>query len=106
MRISVNTQVSIIRAKLFKLRADNAGTPMGLLSATREIWRQNGLRGLFQGHSMTLLRVFPYAGVKFVAYDWLEAILIPTPDKRTPGRFFLAGAASGRLHSHLTVVFV
>ena len=79
----------------FKRLADRAGTPMALLHATGRIWRTDGMRGLFQGHSMTLLRVFPYAGVKFMAYDWLEGIIIPTPDKRTPGRFFVAGAASG-----------
>ena len=27
------------------------------------------MRGLLQGHSATLLRVFPYAGIKFLAYD-------------------------------------
>ncbi|EJT52006.1 coenzyme A transporter [Trichosporon asahii var. asahii CBS 2479] len=47
----------------------------------------DGVLGLFQGHSATLLRVFPYAGIKFMFYDWIE--------KRTPGRFFLAGATSG-----------
>lgn len=47
---------------------------MGLLHATAKIWRTQGVYGLFQGHSMTLLRVFPYAGIKFMAYDWLEAV--------------------------------
>lgn len=32
------------------------------------------MRGLFQGHSATLLRIFPYAGIKFMAYDWLERV--------------------------------
>ena len=47
---------------------------MGLLHATGVIYRQAGIRGLFQGHSATLLRVFPYAGVKFMAYDFLERV--------------------------------
>lgn len=50
------------------------GTPMGLLHATAKIYRGNGIRGLFQGHSATLLRIFPYAGVKFMVYDWLESV--------------------------------
>ncbi len=29
----------------------------------------HGLRGLFQGHSATLLRIFPYAAIKFMAYE-------------------------------------
>ncbi|ORX34914.1 coenzyme A transporter [Kockovaella imperatae] len=72
-----------------------AGTPLGLLHASAKIYSSQGVRGLFQGHSATLLRIFPYAGIKFMAYDRAEAILIPTPDKRTPLRFFIAGATSG-----------
>ena len=55
------------------------GTPMGLLHATARIYRTNGIRGLFQGHSATLLRIFPYAGVKFMVYDWLEGVRCPLP---------------------------
>lgn len=50
------------------------GSPMGLLGATARIYRTDGIRGLFQGHSATLLRIFPYAGVKFMAYDWAESV--------------------------------
>jgi solute carrier family 25 protein 16 len=68
---------------------------MGLLHAIRIIYKSQGVRGLYQGHSMTLLRIFPYAGIKYMAYDALEGLLIPTPDKQTSGRLFLAGALSG-----------
>ena len=86
---------------------------MGLLNATGTIYRQSGIRGLFQGHSATLLRIFPYAGIKFMTYDWIESvrlkpmsradaqILIPSPEKRTMGRFFVAGAFSGKLISRV-----
>lgn len=47
---------------------------MGLMDATARIYRMNGIKGLFQGHSATLLRIFPYAGVKFMAYDWAESV--------------------------------
>ena len=47
---------------------------MGLVHATGRIYRTNGFRGLFQGHSATLLRIFPYAGVKFMTYDWAESV--------------------------------
>lgn len=51
-----------------------AGTPTGLLHASKKIYETAGLRGLFQGHSATLLRVFPYAGIKFLFYDWIEHV--------------------------------
>lgn len=51
---------------------------MGLFHAMRKIYKSNGLRGLLQGHSATLLRVFPYAGIKFMFYDWIEKVGIST----------------------------
>jgi hypothetical protein len=30
--------------------------------------------GLFQGHSVTLIRIFPYAAIKFVAYEQYRAV--------------------------------
>ena len=47
---------------------------MGLLHAIRIIYRSRGVLGLFQGHSATLLRIFPYAGIKYMAYDRLEHV--------------------------------
>ncbi|EJU04827.1 mitochondrial carrier [Dacryopinax primogenitus] len=72
-----------------------AGTFVGVAYAAREIYRTSGLRGLFQGHSATLLRVFPYAGIKFVAYDQLAFILMPTRESETKWKRFVAGAGSG-----------
>ncbi|ADV24476.1 solute carrier family 25 (mitochondrial carrier protein), member 16 [Cryptococcus gattii E566] len=72
-----------------------AGTPMGLLHAISVIYKTSGVRGLFQGHSVTLLRIFPYAAIKYMMYDWLERLLIGNPNQRNPQRFFLAGSASG-----------
>ncbi|TXT06067.1 hypothetical protein VHUM_03540 [Vanrija humicola] len=72
-----------------------AGTPAGLLHAAAKIYHTTGVRGLLQGHSATLLRVFPYAGIKFMFYEWIEKILIPTPEAWSPGRYFVAGSTSG-----------
>jgi solute carrier family 25 protein 16 len=40
----------------------------------KAIMAAQGARGLFQGHLATLLRIFPYAGVKFMAYDKLDGV--------------------------------
>lgn len=61
----------------------------------RDINRTDGLQGLFRGHSATLLRVFPYAGIKFLAYEQFRAMLIPSKTKETPIRRFLSGASAG-----------
>jgi solute carrier family 25 protein 16 len=78
-----------------------SGKWTGVFTAGREIVRNDGLSALFQGHSATLLRIFPYAAIKYMAYDSLHFALMPTKDKETSARLFLAGAASG-----VTSVFV
>ncbi len=45
-----------------------------MAAAIRHIYHLDGIRGLYQGHSATLLRIFPYAGIKFMAYDQLHAV--------------------------------
>ncbi|KAI8644327.1 mitochondrial carrier domain-containing protein [Parasitella parasitica] len=52
--------------------------------------------GLFQGHSVTLLRIFPYAAIKFVAFEQIRAILMPTIETRDSStRQFIAGSLAG-----------
>lgn len=52
------------------------GTWSGAFRAGSQIYRENGVRGLFQGHSATLLRIFPYAAIKFMAYEHVHRVSI------------------------------
>ncbi|KAI5988597.1 mitochondrial carrier domain-containing protein [Pisolithus albus] len=72
-----------------------AGSWTGAFRAGLAIYRDSGIRGLLQGHSATLLRIFPYAGIKFMAYDQWRAILIPSKEHETNLRRFSAGAFAG-----------
>ncbi|KAI0771329.1 mitochondrial carrier [Trametes elegans] len=72
-----------------------AGNWSGLFRAISQIYGENGVRGLLQGHSATLLRIFPYAAIKFMAYDQIEGLLMPTRESQTNARRFTAGALSG-----------
>ncbi|KAG1718947.1 mitochondrial carrier domain-containing protein [Suillus lakei] len=72
-----------------------AGTWSGAYRAGLAIYRDGGARGLLQGHSATLLRIFPYAAIKFMAYDQWRAVLIPNRDNETNFRRFTAGALAG-----------
>ncbi|KAJ2770245.1 coenzyme A transporter [Coemansia nantahalensis] len=73
-----------------------AGTHFGLFKAGAAIYRDYGIRGLFQGHSMQLARIFPYAAVKFMTYEQLKVGL-----GRRVGdehiRNFLAGSLCGAI---------
>lgn len=66
-----------------------------MFTALRDINSADGLRGLFRGHSATLLRIFPYAGIKFLAYEQIRNILIPNKSKETSARRFASGSLAG-----------
>jgi len=72
-----------------------AGTWSGAFHAGTQIYKESGVLGLFQGHSATLLRIFPYAAVKFMAYDQVHDLLMPTRAQETNLLRFSAGAISG-----------
>ncbi|KAK0343134.1 coenzyme A transporter [Friedmanniomyces endolithicus] len=71
------------------------GSWVGAITAIRDIYRSDGSRGLFRGHSATLLRIFPYGGIKFLAYEQIRAILITSKEQETAVRRFMAGSLSG-----------
>lgn len=61
----------------------------------KDIYRSEGGLGLYRGHSATLLRIFPYAGIKFLAYEQIRAVIIPDKDHETPIRRLLSGSLAG-----------
>lgn len=71
------------------------GLFVGMVRAGRKIVRNDGVLGLFQGHSVTLMRIFPYAAIKFVAYEQIRSMLIPNDRYETGARRFMAGLLLG-----------
>lgn len=78
------------------------GSWFGVVKAMRDIWGTDGLRGLFRGHSATLLRIFPYAGIKYLAYEQVRTIVISDPTKETPVRRFASGSLAGLISVFFT----
>ncbi|QEU61428.1 Leu5 [Kluyveromyces lactis] len=72
-----------------------AGSFQGLLNAGVHIWSRDRLRGFFQGHSATLLRIFPYAAVKFIAYEQIRNVIIPSKEYETHFRRLCSGSLAG-----------
>ncbi|KAI0280946.1 mitochondrial carrier [Russula aff. rugulosa BPL654] len=80
-----------------------AGTWSGAFRAGTQIYKDSGVLGLFQGHSATLLRIFPYAAVKFMAYDQVHDVLVDADSRQeTNLRRFTAGAISGAISVFFT----
>ncbi|KAH6664776.1 mitochondrial carrier protein LEU5 [Plectosphaerella plurivora] len=75
--------------------AKYTGSWFGVAMAMRDIHSQDGALGLFRGHSATLLRIFPYAGIKFLAYEQVRSVIIRRKDQETPFRRFISGSLAG-----------
>jgi len=82
--------------------AKYAGSWSGFPTAIRDIYLSTGVRGLFKGHSATLLRIFPYAGIKFLAYEQIRGRLIKNKAQETPGRRFVSGSLAGMMSVFMT----
>ncbi|KIM34838.1 hypothetical protein M413DRAFT_391242 [Hebeloma cylindrosporum] len=72
-----------------------AGSWKGIPDALRFIIRTQGVRGLYQGHTLTLARAIPHAAVGYTVYDKASRLLMPTPETQTSFRRLLAGAVTG-----------
>jgi solute carrier family 25 protein 16 len=68
---------------------------LGPFHAIKDIYKTSGIRGLFRGHSATILRIIPYAGIKFMAYEQFKHTIMPTPSSETHMKKFLAGSLAG-----------
>jgi solute carrier family 25 protein 16 len=66
-----------------------------VVAAMKDIYHAEGTFGLYRGHSATLLRIFPYAAIKFVAYEQIRAVIIRRKDQETPFRRLISGSLAG-----------
>jgi solute carrier family 25 protein 16 len=72
-----------------------SGSWVGVREAIKQIYHQDGPIGLYRGHSATLLRIFPYAAIKFLAYEQIRAVVIPRREHETPFRRLISGSMAG-----------
>lgn len=82
--------------------AKYSGSWSGFPTAIRDIYASAGFAGLFKGHSATLLRIFPYAGIKFLAYEQIRARVITNKAQETPARRFISGSLAGMMSVFFT----
>lgn len=75
--------------------AKYTGSWFGVVRAMKDIYREDGTRGLYRGHSATLLRIFPYAAIKFLAYEQIRSVIIPSHKHETPFRRLMSGSLAG-----------
>jgi solute carrier family 25 protein 16 len=82
--------------------AKYSGSWTGFAKAIQGIYAQDGAVGLFRGHSATILRIFPYAGIKFLAYEQIRHVMIPSKQYETSARRFVSGSMAGMVSVFFT----
>ncbi|CCE90679.1 Mrx21p TDEL_0B05500 [Torulaspora delbrueckii] len=65
------TVVSPFERVKILLQVQNSTTAynQGLFSAIGQVYREEGLKGLFRGNGLNCIRIFPYSAVQFVVYE-------------------------------------
>ncbi|KAJ7072182.1 mitochondrial carrier [Mycena amicta] len=72
-----------------------SGSWRGPVYAMQHITKTQGVRGLFQGHTLTLARAVPHAAIGYTVYDKVTRWLMPTTEHQTSARRLAAGAITG-----------
>uniref|UniRef100_A0A7S3LMH3 Mitochondrial carrier protein n=1 Tax=Aplanochytrium stocchinoi TaxID=215587 RepID=A0A7S3LMH3_9STRA len=67
-----------------------------LAGLMKDIVTRSGVTALWRGHSLTLTRTFPYAGIQFMSHEKYKKLLLAPGEKHLPpGRRFIAGSLAG-----------
>lgn len=93
----VATTLLVVPVDLVKLQqqtATGAAAP-GTLQLAASIVRREGLRGLYRGTGVTLIRDVPSSGVYFAVYEWLVRSLPQTAGLGDKEATFVAGGFAG-----------
>lgn len=53
--------------------------PVSMMQSIRHIVKHEGVPALFKGNTAVCVRIFPYSGIQYVAYDYCKARFVPTP---------------------------
>uniref|UniRef100_A0A4W3JQ14 Mitochondrial carnitine/acylcarnitine carrier protein n=1 Tax=Callorhinchus milii TaxID=7868 RepID=A0A4W3JQ14_CALMI len=69
----------------------------GPMDCVKQIYRETGIRGIYKGTVLTLMRDVPASGMYFMSYEWLKTVLTPegtsVNDLSVPSILFAGGVA-------------
>ncbi|KAF8565687.1 hypothetical protein P879_04410 [Paragonimus westermani] len=70
----------------------------GPIDVIRQLYREGGVRSLFRGTAVTLLRDIPASGAYFLSYEWIKEVLrksSDSADQLSVGKTLFAGGVAG-----------
>ncbi|TRY58168.1 hypothetical protein DNTS_007129 [Danionella cerebrum] len=85
---------------LLQIQAAAGGQPKyaGPMDCGKQLYRQNGIRGLYKGTALTLMRDVPASGMYFMTYERLKNALTPegkSPSELSVPSVLFAGGMAG-----------
>ncbi|KAI8142461.1 mitochondrial carrier domain-containing protein [Fennellomyces sp. T-0311] len=81
--------------ELIKIKAQVSRVPKGSWQVTKEILARDGLRGLYQGGWITIIRDAPSYGIYFWVYEGMKRLLETDASKSNAWQLLLAGGTAG-----------
>ncbi|XP_061430099.1 mitochondrial carnitine/acylcarnitine carrier protein [Lethenteron reissneri] len=83
---------------LLQVQANTGGIKYaGPMDCVKQIYRESGIRGVYKGTALTLMRDVPASGMYFMTYEWLKNVLTPeggsVSDLSVPKILFAGGMA-------------
>uniref|UniRef100_H0WJG6 Solute carrier family 25 member 20 n=1 Tax=Otolemur garnettii TaxID=30611 RepID=H0WJG6_OTOGA len=84
---------------LLQIQASSGETKYtGTLDCAKKLYQESGIRGIYKGTLLTLMRDVPASGMYFMTYEWLKNIFTPEGKRvseLSAPRILLAGGIAG-----------
>lgn len=77
--------------------SDHTGPRLTLVTVLRNMWRTEGVLGMFKGNGTNVVRIFPYSAVQFASYEFSKRHIMAAKgsDSLSSGERMGAGAFAG-----------
>ena len=75
-----------------------AGKPLRhttIMGSLKDMYRKEGIRGLWKGNGANVYRIVPMSGIQFLAYDTYKDLLFPGTAEISPVQRLQAGGLAG-----------
>jgi solute carrier family 25 phosphate transporter 23/24/25/41 len=66
-----------------------------VITGLKQMYQQDGARGLFRGNLTNILKVMPEKSIKFLSFEFAKTLLQNGDEELGAGKLFAAGSASG-----------
>lgn len=75
---------------LLQVQSSSESYGGGVTSAVKQIYQEEGVKGLFRGNGLNCIRVFPYSAVQFLVYEGCKKYMFHVDDRNTDQRLSTA----------------